>query len=74
MKFLFILLVQVIFAGYDDIWVAPEDKSSEIWHESTKGQGLQKFPGLKVRLAQGVTDMIRQNLLEYGAAYLNYDY
>ena len=51
MKFLFILLVQVIFAGYDDIWVAPEDKSSEIWHESAKGQGLQKFPGLKIRLA-----------------------
>ena len=31
-------------------------------------------PGLKVRLAQGLTYMIKENMLQYGLAYLNYDF
>lgn len=31
-------------------------------------------PGLKVRLSETLTDMVRQDLLSYGTAYLNFDY
>jgi hypothetical protein len=42
-------------------------------HEETYG-GLSLNPSLKVRLAQGVTDMVREHLMAYGRAYLNSDY
>ena len=31
-------------------------------------------PGLKIRLAQGLTYMVKENMLQYGLAYLNYDW
>jgi len=30
-------------------------------------------PGLKVRMTQAVSDLVKENLLQYGMAYLNYD-
>jgi hypothetical protein len=56
------------------MWQEPIDKNDEIWHENKNGGGLQKFPGLKVRIAQGLIEMIKQNLLEYGQDYLNVNY
>ena len=32
-----------------------------------------KKPGLKVRLTQALSDMIKKDLLNYGTAYLNFD-
>jgi hypothetical protein len=38
-------------------------------------ESLYKYnPGVKVRLAQGLIDMVHENLLEYGNSYLNFDY
>jgi|DEB19_MinimDraft_2_1074335.scaffolds.fasta_scaffold513246_1 hypothetical protein len=47
----FVLLATGINAGFDDVWNKPMDKNDEIWNENYNGNGLNKFPGLKVRLA-----------------------
>ncbi len=46
-----LLLVANIKAGFDDVWIKPKDKKDEIWNEKYNADGLNKFPGLKVRLA-----------------------
>lgn len=78
---LFVLVVCSLFLGIqaktkDDssIWSRPKNKDDQIWYEDWNGGGLDKNPGLKVRIPQTIVDLIRQNLVEYGAAYLNYDY
>lgn len=42
--------------------------------ENTQFGGLQGHkPGLKVRVTQAVSDLVKKNLIQYGMAYLNYD-
>ena len=71
---LFSLFLALASADWDDVWQKPSDPSQEIWHEKQDSRGLRKFPGLKVRLAQGEVEMLRQNLLEYGLSLYDYDY
>ena len=56
------------------IFYDTEDKISD--EKSSGGvESLYKYnPGVKVRLAQGLIDMVHDNLLEYGNSYLNFDY
>ena len=61
----------VVKADYADIWQEPADRSTEIWNEDKNGGGLKNFPGLKVRIAQGLIDMIKTNLIEYGQDYFD---
>ena len=56
---LFSILLVLASADWDDVWNVPDDPSQEIWHESQNGRGLRKFPGLKVRLAEGAVDIVR---------------
>ena len=30
-------------------------------------------PGLKVRMTQSLSDLLKENLLQYGVAYMNWD-
>jgi len=45
------LLFATGVADLDDVWHEPDNKNDEIWHENKHGNGLAKFPGLKVRIA-----------------------
>jgi len=35
--------------------------------------GLDANPGLQIRLIEGVTELIRDDLLQYATAYVNWD-
>jgi hypothetical protein len=56
------------------IFYDTEDKISD--EKSSGGvESLYKYnPGIRVRLAKGLIDMVHENLLEYGNTYLNFDY
>ena len=44
------------------------------WKDGVMFGGLtSKKPGLKLRVTQALSDMIKKDLLSYGSAYLNYD-
>lgn len=68
------LIVAQVAAGIDDIWKVPENSNDYIWNESAERGGLGGKPGLKVRVGQGFVNLVHRNLIEYGAAYLNYGY
>jgi len=51
----FILFISIftssVYAGYQDIWVAPANSSESIFNEAVTGGLANTFPGLKVRIA-----------------------
>lgn len=51
--------------SWDHIDKPLEDNKKESW------SGLNVNPSVKIRMAQGVSDMIKQHLLAYGRYYLN---
>ena len=58
--------------------LAHSQKSPEIPTIEHFNSGKEKFgglttvnPGLKIRIAQGLTDILQQNLILYGMTYLN---
>ena len=54
--------------------VDPKISNSTIPKTKGKYGGLPLPAHLKIRLSQGITEMFRENLLDYGRAYLNSDY
>ena len=42
--------------------------------KETQSGGIPFMPGMKVRAGKGVTDMIKNDLVYYGTAYLNSDW
>jgi hypothetical protein len=65
------LLVIAYADKYDNIFF---DKGGNFEQEKTFGGVPGVLPGLNIMIGQGIIDMIRQNLLEYGASYANFDY
>jgi len=71
--FVFSLICLSVFAQQpngDQGWEVPENP----FHQSEKYGGLNMRPSLKVRVAQGVSEMFRDNLANYGRSYLNSDF
>ena len=64
-----ILLILALITAPISAYV-PIDPTSD--DEQFGGLKVHK-PGLKVRMTQAFSDMIKKNLLQYGTAYLNWD-
>ena len=65
------LIVTVDADKYDNIFF---DRGGSLEKEETFGGVPGVLPGLNVMIGQGIIDMIRQDLLQYGASYANFDY
>ena len=69
------LLVQIIETGradnYDSVLF---DRGGNFEKEKKFGGVPGVLPGLNIMVGQSIIDMIRQNLLEYGASFVNFDY
>lgn len=71
LTFFFQLIVTANADKYDSVLF---DREGSLEKEKTFGGVPGVLPGLNVMIGQGIIDMIRQNLLEYGASYANFDY
>lgn len=79
------LLCSVLYAStalaqqssYENMYsppINPRTKKDFSWKDGVLYGGLQsKKPGLKVRLTQTLSEIIKKDLLSYGSAFLNYD-
>lgn len=68
------LTVASVAAGTSDIWKVPDNTDDLVWNETQVSGGLGGKPGLKVRIGQRFVNLVHNNLIEYGAAYINYGY
>lgn len=77
MKSLLTLLLATFFVvahTFDDETPKNIDRNADPFHHAGEFGGLNLNPGLKIRLAQGVSTMFRDNLADYGRSYLNSDF
>ena len=58
---------------FEDFYM-PDSRLVDPFNKAETYGGLSLNPSFKVRLAQGVTEMFRDNLSAYTRAYLNFDY
>ena len=65
--FLTMALSMLIAPSVQDIMVDPTSDTVQF------GGMANHKPGLKLRMTQSVSDMVKENLLQYGVAYMNWD-
>lgn len=63
-------ILAAVTSAYDTIDIKPQD---DIFFNGKESYGgLQSVhPGLKIRISQGLTDVLQQNLVAYGMTYIN---
>lgn len=72
----FLATILVVAHAYGEDTPLIVDRTTDPFHDNSKETygGLNLIPSMKIRLAQGVSEMFRDNLANYGRAYLNSDF